>query len=86
MSETGSQSGLGVRERREISRSTASRMNSARLFGPASASMRSACASVRRTSTGFVADLALSGGRPMRVVVADIGKFVKFILQSDIAY
>lgn len=88
------QSGLGRRERREISRSTASRMNSARLFGPASSSMRDACASVRRTSVGFVADLALSGGRPMRAVVADIGmsvnstsKAISLIdLVSDIAY
>lgn len=75
MSET-NYCGLAL-ERRLISRSTASRMNSARLFGPAISSMRSACSSVRRTRTGLVADLVLSGGRPMRPVVADIGKFVK---------
>lgn len=94
MSGGGVQSGLGRRERREISRSTASRMNSARLFGPASSSMRCACASVRRTSVGFVADLAFSGGRPMRAVVADIGmsvnrssKAISLIdLVSDIGY
>lgn len=82
------------RERRVISLSIDSRMNSARLFGPASSSMRAACASVSRTSTGFVADLALSGGRPMRAVVADIGKSVNRTSKaislidyiSDIAY
>lgn len=82
--------GFGRRSRRLISRSMASRINSARRFFPAISSMRSAVPSGTRTRIGFT----FIGGRPMRPVVADIGKFVNSFSKaislidvvSDIAY
>lgn len=53
--------------RLESSASTASRMNSPRLFGPINASMRAITASESRTVVSFTP----SAGRPMRRVVSD---------------
>jgi len=52
--------------RRSSSRSTASRMNSARRCGPAIASMRAIISASNRTWVRFVTSSRLSGGRPMR--------------------
>jgi hypothetical protein len=78
MSGKESQSGFGMRERRLISRSTASRMKSERLFSPASSSIRAATSADSRTVVTTVSELRLSGGRPMRRVVPESCVAVKF--------
>src|SRR3569832_662234 len=61
-------------ERREISRSTALRIRSARFsLASRTASMRLSMPSGRRTSIGFT----FIGGRPMRGSVADTGYVIK---------
>jgi len=73
-------SGLSdLRERRLISRSMASRMNSAMRLGPTMASIAARVSTVSLTSVGFVSDFLLSGGRPIRAAVSDIGISVKFV-------
>lgn len=56
-----------ARSRLFSSRSTAARMNSARLFGPSKRSIRASVSSDSRTSVGRTA----SDGRPMRLGVAE---------------
>lgn len=74
-----SYSGLGLGalaravSRRFSSASTASLINSARRFGPRSASMRSGTPMGSRTCVPFT----LSGGRPMRPRVTDAANPVK---------
>jgi hypothetical protein len=61
------------RSRRRSSASTASRMNCAMRFGPATASMRAIWSNVNRTFVSFTP----SGGRPMRLPLTVPGIFVK---------
>lgn len=68
--------------RRFNSASIASRMNTAIRFGPTNASIRRRTSSVKRTIVGFT----FIGGRPMRLAVTAIGKFVKVASISAIAY
>lgn len=69
-----SYSGLASASRNINSFSIASRINSARRFLPAIASMRSGKSSGSRTSIGFT----FIGGRPMRAGIFDTGKLVNF--------
>lgn len=57
--------------------STALRMNSPRLFGPAMASMLTTMSAVRRTADITVSTFCLSGGRPIRRFVPDFNANVK---------
>lgn len=77
MGEKLTQSGLGMRERRLISRSIASRMKSPRLFGPARSSILSTTSDDKRMVVTTVSALRLSGGRPMRRVVPESCVVVK---------
>lgn len=66
--------------RRANSASMASRMNCARLFGPASASMRDITASESRTCVAFTPN----AGRPIRGVVSDTASCDKPIPPIDL--